>query len=148
MAAESGFGLPGPGPVRSGANPPLADSRSPLERAIQDIHATVCTPTHATLRAAKARALVAQLDGLIGELEEVHLRGGIRVPDRIVARLERFLDSLPEEFRGSFALRTKVIYVLDDLFETQDLLLNLKVPGRHTLATTELALTDEPGRHS
>lgn len=125
-------------PFQSNSTEPTSDLRSPLQRAIHEIRAARRAPTPASERAVQTRALVVQLDGLIGELEEVHLRGGTRVPDRIVARVARFLDSLPVELRGSFPLRTKVVYVLDDLFETQDLLLNVKVPGRVSLSDTDL----------
>ena len=84
--------------------------------------------------------MVAQLDRFIEELEIIHLNGGQRVPTSMAARLQQFLGALPAQCQRTFPLRTRIAYVLDDLFEVQDLLLNLVVTGRSALAAADLDL--------
>jgi hypothetical protein len=113
---------------------------SPLERTLEDIRAAEAERELTRPQGVPWAAYVARLDNLIDELETLHLEGGIRVPNRMVLRLAAFMERLPAECRHNFALRTRIIYVLDDLFEVQDRLLDLKVPGR--------AVRDEPAQGS
>ncbi|GAC1328152.1 MAG: hypothetical protein NVSMB17_03190 [Candidatus Dormibacteria bacterium] len=110
--------------------------QSPLALAIRDIRAAV-VPAAQPDPGPTPRTLLKQMDRFIDELERLHLKGGIRVPSTTAVRLSGFLESLPVECQSEFALRTRIVYVLEDLFEVQDCLLNLKVPGRDQLSAAD-----------
>jgi hypothetical protein len=116
------------------AYPPAA---SPLQQAMSDIH-SVSRP-HRSMRREMAARQVVQVDRLLEDLEQLHLRGYVRVPDPLVARIEAFLRTLPEESRRDFPVRTRITRVLDELFEVQDSLLSIKVVGRQRLLAEESA---------
>ncbi|MFN2464764.1 MAG: hypothetical protein ABR598_00685 [Candidatus Dormibacteria bacterium] len=118
--------------------PPGGDSlvgpEPALARAIREIRAAEVSSARRRLEFARRRALVDCADRLVEELEEMHLAGGQRVPVRMVQRISRFLACLPPDCRRSFPLRTRIAYVIDNLFEVEDLLLNRIVPGRDAMA--------------
>lgn len=120
--------------------PPSPHQRAPLERAIEEIRQAEAISAATRRREMRSKSMVAQLDRLIEELEKMHLRGGQRVPNSMAARLQQFLEALPPQCQRVFPLRTRIAYVLDDLFEVQDLLLNLMVTGRSALAADDLDL--------
>ncbi|MGI8607847.1 MAG: hypothetical protein ACR2MY_01260 [Candidatus Dormibacteria bacterium] len=115
----------------------------PLERAIREIRQAESARADARGRKVRRRRFVAQIDQFILELEEMHLRGGQRVPNSMVQRLAGFLEQLPPECRGSFSLRTRIAYVIDDLFDVQERLLNRLVIGRDELVAEDTVL-DQP----
>ena len=114
--------------------PPAA---SPLQQAMSDIRAII--PPEPSRRREMAARQVSQVDRLLEELEQLHLRGYVRVPDPLVARIEAFLRTLPDESRRDFPVRTRITRVLDELFEVQDSLLSIKVDGRQRLLAEESA---------
>jgi len=124
-----------------------ASPQSPLALAIRDIRAYADTPSPV---GPPVNVLLKQMDGFIDELECLHLSGGLRVPSTIAARLARFLRALPAECQSDFAIRTRITYVLEDLFEVQDRLLDLKVPGRTAMSAQDRARDggEEMRRHS
>ena len=109
---------------------------SPLQGAIAEIRSTPRSAP-AGYRRLMGASLVLQIDEFIGALEEMHLKDGVRVPNSMVARLERFLDGLPADWPTSFPLRTRIAYVLEDLFTLQDYALDLKVSGRRSLRSID-----------
>ena len=110
---------------------------SPLQRAVIEIAAA--PPPVRSLRRERAARQVMEVDQLLDQLEELHLRGYVRVPDRVVARVEAFLLTLPPECRREFPVRTRISRVLDELFELQDSLLSIKVAGRVRIMAEEAA---------
>jgi len=105
-----------------------------LALAIRDIRAATNTPSRVGL---PVNILLKQMDGFIDELERLHLRGGLRVPSTTAGRLASFLGSLPADCQSDFAIRTRITYVLEGLFEVQDRLLDLKVPGRTAMSAQD-----------
>jgi hypothetical protein len=112
-------------------------SLSALERTVQEIEAV--TPTPRSVRREKAARQVSEVDGLLEELEQLHLRGYVRVPDPVVARVSAFLDTLPDDCARVFPVRTRITRVIDELFEVQDSLLSIKVAGRSTIIAQDSA---------
>ncbi|HEV1997637.1 MAG TPA: hypothetical protein VGR61_05860 [Candidatus Dormibacteraeota bacterium] len=110
---------------------------SPLQRAVHEIQA-VALATRSP-RGDSAARQVSDVDGLLDQLEQLHLRGYVRVPDSLVARIETFLGTLPIECRRVFPVRTRISRVIDELFEVQDSLLSIKVAGRQLLIAEETA---------
>jgi hypothetical protein len=95
------------------------------------------------------RQPVAQVDAILQELEEIHLRGGIKVPAATITRIERLLASLPPDCRLEFPLRTTITRVMDHLYAVQDLLLSRKNVARATLQIQDMELDRlEPDEHS
>lgn len=73
---------------------------------------------------------VVRLDAILEELEKMHLRGNIKVTVEMMARIERFLMEIPEEFRHEFPLRTTITRVMDNLYLVLDQLLSHKDVSR------------------
>ncbi|MHB8510242.1 MAG: hypothetical protein ACYDGR_16625 [Candidatus Dormibacteria bacterium] len=98
--------------------------------AIEDtIHAIRSAERERLRRLAENRRLrlpVAQVDATLSELEEIHLRGGIKVPAAMIPRIEALVRSLPEDYRLEFPLRTNITRVMDHLYAIQDRLLSRK----------------------
>ena len=88
----------------------------------------------------RRRAPIAQLDAIIEDLETMHLRDGIRVSVAMIERIEQFLDSIPEDCRHDFPLRTTITRVMDNLYEVQDCLLTRKDGHREQLRWVDEAL--------
>ncbi|MGI8609366.1 MAG: hypothetical protein ACR2MY_09100 [Candidatus Dormibacteria bacterium] len=82
---------------------------------------------------------MSSVDRLLDQLEELHLRGYVRVPDPVVARIEAFIGTVPHKYRRAFPVRTRITRVIDELFELQDVLLSVKVAGRQSLIAEESA---------
>ena len=74
----------------------------------------------------RLRLPVARVDEVLRELEEIHLRGGIKVPAVMIARIEALMATLPVECRAEFPLRTTITRVMDNLYAVQDCLLSRK----------------------
>jgi hypothetical protein len=83
---------------------------------------------------------VARVDQILQELEEIHLRGGIKVPAVTIAKIERLLETLPPECPTEFPLRTTITRVMDHLYAIQDCLLSRKDVGRASLQVQDMEL--------
>jgi hypothetical protein len=81
----------------------------------------------------RLRRPVEQVDRILQELEEIHLRGGIKVPAVMIRRIERLLAELPADCRAEFPLRTTIVRVMDHLYAIQDRLLSRKDRSRKRL---------------
>jgi hypothetical protein len=93
----------------------------------------------------RLRRPVAMVDEILQELEEIHLRGGIKVPALMITRIEELLRTLPEECRTEFPLRTTITRVMDHLYSIQDTLLSRKDQRRARLQQIDSAFErDEP----
>ena len=79
------------------------------------------------------RRPVERVDLVLEELEEIHLRGGIKVPAVTIAKIERLLATLPPECNTEFPLRTTITRVMDHLYAVQDCLLSRKDESRAVL---------------
>ncbi|MFY9615207.1 MAG: hypothetical protein WAT58_07375 [Candidatus Dormiibacterota bacterium] len=88
----------------------------------------------------RLRRPVARVDEILQELEEIHLRGGIKVPAATIAKIERLLETLPPECRTEFPLRTTITRVMDRLYAIQDCLLTRKDERRATLQVQDMEL--------
>jgi hypothetical protein len=88
----------------------------------------------------RLRRPVAKVDEILQELEEIHLRGGIKVPAATIAKIERLLETLPPECRTEFPLRTTITRVMDRLYAIQDCLLTRKDQRRATLQVQDMEL--------
>ncbi|MEA2647100.1 MAG: hypothetical protein QOE92_2183 [Chloroflexota bacterium] len=97
----------------------------------------------------RLRRPVQQVDEILHELEEIHLRGGIKVPAATITRIEQLLTTLPPECNTGFPLRTTITRVMDHLYGVQDCLLSRKDQGRAVLQLEDSALEqldpDPPG---
>ena len=76
---------------------------------------------------------VARLDAILEELEAMHLRGNIKVSVEMMARIERFMETIPPECRHEFPLRTTITRVMDNLYLVLDRLLSRKDMSREYL---------------
>jgi hypothetical protein len=112
---------------------------SPLQQAIDEIRSARKSPPAADQRV-EAAGVVTRIDAFLEELEEVHLRGGIRVPNTMVATLSTFLGGLPRQWPASFPVRTRIAYVMEHLFNLQDHALDLKVRGRSSMRSLDEVL--------
>jgi hypothetical protein len=91
------------------------------------------------------RRPVSQVDQVLQELEEIHLRGGIKVPAAMILRIDHLLQTLPADCRTEFPLRTTITRVMDNLYEVQDRLLSRKDRSRTLLQAQDIELErDEP----
>ncbi|HEV1997819.1 MAG TPA: hypothetical protein VGR61_06785 [Candidatus Dormibacteraeota bacterium] len=88
---------------------------------------------------------VVKLDAILEELERMHLRGNIKVSVEMMARIERFLEEIPEEFRHEFPLRTTITRVMDNLYLILDRLLSHKDMSREHFRRLDQDL-EERGR--
>jgi hypothetical protein len=86
------------------------------------------------------RRPVSQVDQILQELEEIHLRGGIKVPAAVILRIERLLETLPADCRTEFPLRTTITRVMDNLYDIQDRLLSRKDRSRKLLQAQDVEL--------
>jgi hypothetical protein len=81
----------------------------------------------------RLRRPVEQVDRILQQLEEIHLRGGIKVPAAMIERIEHLLETLPADCRMDFPLRTTIVRVMDNLYAIQDRLLSRKDSTRRLL---------------
>jgi hypothetical protein len=81
----------------------------------------------------RLRRPVEQVDRILQQLEEIHLRGGIKVPAAMIQRIEHLLETLPADCRMDFPLRTTIVRVMDNLYVIQDRLLSRKDSTRRLL---------------
>jgi hypothetical protein len=88
----------------------------------------------------RLRRPVAELDAILVELEELHLRGWIKVPAAMITRIEAFLASLAPDCRAEFPLRTTIVRVMDNLYAVQDRLLSRKDRRREAIMLQDLDL--------
>jgi len=86
------------------------------------------------------RRPVSQVDQILQELEEIHLRGGIKVPAAVILRIEQLLETLPADCRTEFPLRTTITRVMDNLYDIQDRLLSRKDRSRKLLQAQDVEL--------
>jgi hypothetical protein len=86
------------------------------------------------------RRPVSQVDQILEELEEIHLRGGIKVPAVMILRIEHLLETLPADCRKDFPLRTTITRVMDNLYDIQDRLLSRKDGSRRLLQAQDVEL--------
>ena len=88
----------------------------------------------------RLRRPVNQVDQILAELEEIHLRGGIKVPAEMILRIEQLLETLPPDCRMQFPLRTTITRVMDNLYDIQDRLLTKKDRSREVLRAQDVEL--------
>jgi hypothetical protein len=86
------------------------------------------------------RRPINQVDRILQELEEIHLRGGIKVPAAMILRIEQLLATLPDDCRAEFPLRTTITRVMDNLYDIQDRLLSRKDLSRKLLQAQDVEL--------
>lgn len=86
------------------------------------------------------RRPVSQVDQILQELEEIHLRGGIKVPAAMILQIEQLLETLPADCRTEFPLRTTITRVMDNLYDIQDRLLSRKDRSRKLLQAQDVEL--------
>jgi len=110
-----------------------------LQRAIEEIR-SVPSPSREIKRLSAGANIVARIDDFLEELEGVHLSGGVRVPKELVERLTAFLEILPPGWPTAFPVRTRIAFVIEDLFNLQEHALNLKVCGRRSLRSLDDAI--------
>ena len=86
------------------------------------------------------RRPVQQVDQVLQQLEEVHLRGGVKVPAAMILRIEDLLKTLPPDCQAEFPLRTTIVRVMDNLYRIQDRLLSRKDQTRTQLQAQDVEL--------
>jgi hypothetical protein len=112
----------------------------PLEDTMKAIHAA----EHARQRrmAEKQRLLrpLIELDRILADLEELHLRGAVKVSAAMAGRIEDFMRTVPGEVHCVFPIRTTIARVMDHLYAVQDGLLSRKNRHRAGLQEMDMAL--------
>src|SRR5262249_41987143 len=73
------------------------------------------------------------IDGLLAELEELHLNGRKRVPDSFDPRLAALVDVCPEARGHELRSRITIVHLMDELYGIQELLLEIKSGLARTL---------------
>ena len=86
------------------------------------------------------RRPISQVDEILQELEEIHLRGGVKVPAAMILRIEHLLQTLPADCRKEFPLRTTITRVMDNLYDIQDRLLSRKDHSRKLLQAEDVEI--------
>ena len=86
------------------------------------------------------RRPVSQVDQILHELEEIHLRGGVKVPAAMILQIEHLLQTLPADCRKEFPLRTTITRVMDNLYDIQDRLLSRKDRSRRLLQAEDVEI--------
>jgi len=86
------------------------------------------------------RRPVSQVDQILHELEEIHLRGGVKVPAAMILQIEHLLRTLPPDCRKEFPLRTTITRVMDNLYDIQDRLLSRKDRSRRLLQAEDVEI--------
>jgi hypothetical protein len=86
------------------------------------------------------RRPISQVDQILQELEEIHLRGGVKVPAAMILRIEHLLQTLPADCRKEFPLRTTITRVMDNLYDIQDRLFSLKDRSRRLLQAEDVEI--------
>jgi hypothetical protein len=111
----------------------------PLEDTVQAIRDADRERRRRLAERRRLRRPVARVDEILLELEEIHLRGGVKVPAATIARIERLLPTLPPECQTEFPLRTTITRVMDHLYAIQDCLLTRKDEARARLQREDQA---------
>ena len=75
------------------------------------------------------RRLLATVDGLLEDLEELHLIGKSRVPLNWAARLDALTASLPVGMRRVLRTGVTIVRLMDELFAIQESLLREIAPA-------------------
>jgi hypothetical protein len=88
----------------------------------------------------RLRRPISQVDQILQELEEIHLRGGVKVPAAMILRIEHLLQTLPADCRKEFPLRTTITRVMDNLYDIQDRLFSLKDRSRRLLQAEDVEI--------
>jgi hypothetical protein len=86
------------------------------------------------------RRPISQVDQILQELEEIHLRGGVKVPAAMILRIEHLLQTLPPDCRKEFPLRTTITRVMDNLYDIQDRLFSRKDRSRRLLQAEDVEI--------
>jgi hypothetical protein len=86
------------------------------------------------------RRPITQVDQILQELEEIHLRGGVKVPAAMILRIEHLLQTLPPDCRKEFPLRTTITRVMDNLYDIQDRLFSRKDRSRRLLQAEDVEI--------
>jgi hypothetical protein len=81
---------------------------------------------------------VSQVDQILHELEEIRLRGGIKVPAAMILQIEQLLQTLPADCRTEFPLRTIITRVMDNLYDIQARLLSRRDRSRKLLQAQDV----------
>jgi len=115
-------------------------TRMLLEDTVQAIREADLERRRRVAERRRLRRPVVRVDQILQELEEIHLRGGIKVPAVTIAKIERLLETLPPECPTAFPLRTTITRVMDHLYAIQDCLLSRKDVGRASLQVQDMAL--------
>jgi hypothetical protein len=114
-----------------------------LEDTVRVIHEAESRRRRRLLELQRMKRPVQQVDEILQELEELHLRGGIKVPALMITRIEQLLSSLPAECRAEFPLRTTITRVMDNLYAVEDCLLSRKDRRRAELQSLDSDLERE-----
>ncbi len=116
-----------------------------LEDTIRAIHEADGQRRRRAAAERRLRRPIDMVDAILQELEEIHLRGGVKVPAATIARISRLLAELPAECRTDFPLRTTITRVMDNLYLVQDCLLSRKDGRRKQLQEVD---GDDEGKAS
>jgi hypothetical protein len=84
------------------------------------------------------RRPVSQVDQILHELEEIRLRGGIKVPAAMILQIEQLLQTLPADCHTEFPLRTIITRVMDNLYDIEDPLLSRRDRSRKLLQAQDV----------
>lgn len=105
----------------------------PIEDTVKAIREADAVRRRRVREQVRLRLPVARVDEVLEELEEIHLRGGIKVPAAMIEKIERLMATLPEDCQVEFPLRTTIARVMDNLYDVQDRLLSLKNGDRASM---------------
>jgi hypothetical protein len=79
-------------------------------------------------------SLIRAIDELLFELEELNLKGVVRVPGPLRERSQAVLSLVPVADPEAVRVRQKVVAMMDTLFYAQELLFRAKDPSRPAYA--------------
>ena len=101
---------------------------SSLADVSQEIARTAEEQRRSRRRTIQLRRLLATVDRLLEELEELHLIGKSRVPLNWAARLEALTAALPAGMRRTLRTGVTIVRLMDELFAIQESLLREIAP--------------------
>lgn len=102
---------------------------SSLADVSQEIARRVEQQRRSRRRTVQLRRLLATVDALLEDLEELHLIGKSRVPLNWAARLDAVTAALPAGMRRTLRTGVTIVRLMDELFAIQESLLRAIAPA-------------------